>query len=117
MYKRYIVNSLIKQASIMDTISAIPGSVKDNIVIPTGDKSQSFSERLGYTVGGLLGSKADDTDNLGPYRDVVKAMKDTEVAETYLREAAKLRRKARILKRKREEEEGLRNSVARTRFF
>ena len=117
MYKQAIVNNLIKLAGILDTLGSIPGGVRDNVVIPTGERSQSFAENAGYTLGELIGKPNDDNEDLGPYKDVVRHIKDTEVAEAYLRAAAKMRRKARILNRKREEDEGLRNSVVRSRLF
>lgn len=117
MYKQAIVNNLIKLAGIMDAIGALPGNVRDNIVVPTGEGSQSLAESAGYTLGELIGKPNDDNEDLGPYKDVVRHIKDTEVAEAYLRAAAKMRRKARILNRKREEDEGLRNSVVRSRLF
>ena len=53
----------------------------------------------------------------GPYEEYSKYMKDTETGDLLLREAAKLRQKARIiLKQKEEEEEGKRHA-ARSRYF
>lgn len=121
MYKKAIVNNLIKLAGILGDIQAgisdTYNGTKERIFIPVGDKSESMSERLGYTLGELIGTPNTDNDDLGPYKDVVKHIKDTELAEAYLRAAADMRRKARIIKRKREEDEGLRSSVARSRFF
>lgn len=121
MYKRFIVNELIKQAGIISDIVSTPANIasgaKEYAFVPVGDKSESLSERLGYNLGELIYDANTDNDDLGPYKNVVKHIKDTEVAEAYLRAAASMRRKARILKRKKEEEESLRNEVSRARFF
>lgn len=120
MYKKYFVSQLIKQAGILSLIGkgaakGAKGTV-NNILIPAADKTESLAETLGYNFGELT-SVPDSDKELGPYKDVVQHLKDTELAEAYLRAAASLRRKARIIKRRRAEEEGLRSSVARSRFF
>jgi len=123
MYKQYILSQLVKEASILSDLAG--GASKGtrgtiaNIVIPTADTTESLAERLGYNVSeAIMPKKTEgDDEDLGPYKDVVQHMKDTELAEAYLRAAAILRRKTRIIKRRRALEEGLRNSVARSRFF
>ena len=121
MYKQAIVNNLIKLAGILGDIgsgiSNTYSGAKEKIVLPVGDKSESLAERLGYNLGELIYDPNSDNDDLGPYKDVVKHIKDTELAEAYLREAANMRRKARILRRKKKEDENLRSEVARARFF
>lgn len=120
MYKRYILSQLVKQAGILaDLAKGVSSGTKgtiNNIIIPAGDNTESFAERLGYNFGELT-SKPDKDNELGPYKDVVQNLKDTELAEAYLRAAAALRRKTRILKKRRAEEEELRRGVARSRFF
>ena len=117
MYKQYIISQLVKTAGILSGLSSGAKGTINNIVIPVGDKSESLAEHLGYNFGEMSGLGDDDNGELGPYKDVVQHLKDTELAEAYLRAAAILRRKTRIIKRKRELEEGLRSSVARSRFF
>jgi len=118
MRKSYTtVGDLIKMAGIIDSITSIPGKIKDKVFIPAGNSSESLSERIGYTLGEFMYKPEEDNDDLGPYKDVVQHIKDTEIAEAYLREAATMRRKARILRRKKEEAENLRGEIAGARFF
>ena len=120
MYKQYIVNNLIKQAGILKDLvggtGSVIGTTRDGLVI-AGNNTESSMENAGYTLGQLISSPDKDNDDLGPFKDVVQHIKDTEVAEAYLRAAAAMRRKTRILKRKREEEKSLRSSIASSRFF
>ena len=120
MYKQAIINSLLKQAGIIKDLiggtGSVLGTTRDGIIY-AGDNTESGAESAGYTLGQLISSPDKDNDDLGPFKDVVKHIKDTELAEAYLREAAIMRRKARILRRKREEEKKLRNSIASSRFF
>lgn len=120
MYKRIIVNNLIKQAGIIKDLiggtGSLAGRTRDGIII-AGDNTESGMENAGYTLGQLISTPDKDNDDLGPFKDVVQHIKDTELAEAYLREAAAMRRKSRILKRKRDEEKSLRNSIASSRFF
>ena len=117
MYKQYILSQLVKAAGILSSLSDGAKGTVNNIVIPAGEKTESLAEHLGYNFGEMSGLGDDDNGELGPYKDVVRHLKDTELAEAYLRAAAILRRKKRIIERRRALEEGLRNSVARSRFF
>lgn len=123
MYKQYILSQLVKEAGILADLSkGVSNGTKGtiaNIVIPTADTSESLAEQLGYNISeAIMPKKTDgDDEDLGPYKSVVRHLKDTELAEAYLRAAAILRRKTRILKKRRALEEGLRSSVARSRFF
>lgn len=85
----------------------------------------SSTERLGGNIGNTIGStigmiaepqEASVTDT-GPFTTITERLKETEIEEAFRREAARLRRRQRILERKNKREEQLRKAVSSSRFF
>lgn len=80
-------------------------------------KRQSVSYRLGHEIGDFLLPKVYDPENLGPYEEYSNYLKETERGDMLLHEAAKLRRRARLLKRLRKKEEEEKDYASRSRYF
>ena len=76
-----------------------------------------LSYRLGKSIADFFLPKVYDPDDLGPYEEYSAYLKDTERAEMLLREAAKLRRRARLEELKREEEEKGKARASKSRYF
>lgn len=83
--------------------------------------SEADRGTLGYSLGKALTEfflpKFYDTDNAGRYAEYVDYLKQTEEGDQLLREAAKLRRRARILLRQLQEEEKNKRHAASSRYF
>lgn len=80
-------------------------------------RQNSVAHSIGKELGSFFLPKVYDPDDLGPYEEYSNYIKDTEEGEMLLREAAELRRQARIFKRKKKREEQERDHAAASRYF
>ena len=81
---------------------------------PPPDDTLAYSLTKGVTR--FFSPRVYDEDG-SPYDEFSQYMKDTETGDLLLREAAKLRQKARILLKQREEEEKSKRHAASSRYF
>lgn len=75
------------------------------------------SYNLGKSIADFFLPKVYDPDDLGPYEEYSNYIKETEKAEILLREAEKLRRKARLEELKQEQEEKNKAHASKSRYF
>ena len=115
---------IVKTAGIKDNLSGAwnwtKGQVANSISdmdprTPPPDDTLAYSLVKGITR--FFSPRIYDEEGAGPYEEFSKYMKDTETGDLLLREAAKLRQKARILLKQQEEEEKNKQHAARSRYF
>ena len=82
---------------------------------PPPDDTLAYSLVRGITR--FFSPRVYQEDGDGPYEEFSRYMKDTEAGDLLLREAAKLRQKARILLKQKEEEEKGKRHAASSRYF
>ena len=73
--------------------------------------------KLGQGFSDFFVPKVYDPDDLGPYEEYTRFLKDTEEGDMYLREAEKLRRRARVLKKLKLLEEETKRHASASRYF
>ena len=81
------------------------------------DRHSSLTYNLGHEVGDFFLPKVYEPEDLGPYEEYSRYLKETETGDLLLREAAKLRRRARLLKKLRKQEEKEKEYASRSRYF
>ena len=116
--------SIVKQAGLWDATKAtgrfIGGTTKntlDNLNPANSDVDNTAGYNIAKTLTEFFLPKAYNPENTGPYDEYTEFLKDTEEGDQYLREAAKLRRRARILLKQIEEEEKNKRHAAKSRYF
>lgn len=77
----------------------------------------TVSYNLGKNIADFFLPKVYDPDDLGPYEEYSNYLKETEKAEMLLREAEKLRRKARLEELNQEQEEKNKAHASKSRYF
>ena len=111
----------IKQAGILGGTAKATGSVLgwtgNNMNPVASDLENTYGYRISKALTEMLLPKAYNPDNNGPYSEYTEFLKDTEEGDQYLREAAKLRRRARILLKQIAEAEKEKNRAAKSRYF
>ena len=75
------------------------------------------SYHLGKNIADFFLPKVYDPDDLGPYEEYSNYLKETEKAEMLLREAEKMRRRARLEELKQEQEEKNKAHASKSRYF
>ena len=115
---------IVKVAGIKDMAKGAWGGIKGQVAnsfsdldprTPPPDDTLAYSLVKGITR--FFSPRIYDEEGAGPYEEFSKYMKDTETGDLLLREAAKLRQKARILLKQQEEEEKNKQHAARSRYF
>lgn len=114
--------SIIKQAGpIWDATVRGTGNAVGYAANATNPGACDLEDTLGYRISRALtewlSPKAYNPDNTGQFNEYTEFLKDTEEGDQYLREAAKLRRRARILLKQMAEAEEEKNRAARSRYF
>lgn len=115
--------SIVKKAGLWDATKAtgrfVGGTAKNTFDNLTGNSD--VDDTAGYNIAKSLTEallpKAYNPNNTGPYDEYTEFLKDTEEGDQLLREAAKLRRRARILLKQIEEEEKNKRHAANSRYF
>lgn len=115
---------IVKQAGLWGATKAtgkfVGGTAKntlDNLNPANNDVEDTAGYNIAKTLTEFFLPKAYNPDNTGPYNEYTEFLKDTEEGDQLLREAAKLRRRARILLKQKEEEEKNKQHAARSRYF
>lgn len=107
----------IKQASVGSITWDALKSTGHNANPVANDIDNTYGYRISRALTELFLPKAYNPDNNGPYSEYTEFLKDTEEGDQLLREAAKLRRRARIILKQRAEEEREKNRAAKSRYF
>lgn len=85
--------------------------------VPAEERRKSLAYSMGHELGDFFLPKIYDPEDLGPYEEYSKYLKETEAGDLLLREASKLRRRARLLKRLKKQEEKEKEYASRSRYF
>lgn len=104
---------------IRDSAYGAVGSAVDtfNVFETPEQRERSVAHSIGKEIGNFFLPKVYDPDDLGPYEEYSAYLKDTEEGDMLLREAAKLRRRARLIKRDREQQEKEKERASSSRYF
>lgn len=113
----YSTYRYIKQASVGSVAWKALKTTGHNANPVANDIDNTYGYRISRAISELLLPKAYNPDNNGPYSEYTEFLKDTEEGDQYLREAAKLRRRARILLNQIAEAEKEKNRAAKSRYF
>lgn len=114
----------IKQAGILGALGS-GAKATGNALYWTGnhmnpaasDLDNTYGYRISRALTEMLLPPAYNPENDGPYSEYTEFLKDTEEGDQYLREAAKLRRRARILLKQIAEAEKEKTRAAKSRYF
>lgn len=85
--------------------------------VPESNRHESLTYNIGHELGDFFLPKIYDPEDLGPYEEYSNYLKATEKGDLLRREAAKLRRRARLLKKLRKQEEKEKEYASRSRYF
>lgn len=86
-------------------------------LVPGNSTYAPTAYSLGRSLGGLLKEPFYNPNDLGPYERAVEYLKKSEESELLLREARKLRRRARLVQLQRDQEEDTKKHVENSRYF
>lgn len=126
MNKLYTVYCLTtKQAGVLGDalggagrgIYNVTGTTLDRLDPRTPPPDNTLAYSLVHGITRYFAPRMFDQEPGGPYNEFSEYLKDTEVGDLLLREAAKLRQRARIILKQKEQAEKEKHRAASSRYF